>query len=140
MGKGSHPNSLKALEPGMFKPGHKPKCGRPKGSVSITDSLRRSLCRIAEGKDPIDKRATSMPMRDWVGVALIAKAASGDVAAIKELLNRVEGAVTEKMELTGSDGKPIEIEHSRRLQEAWGDITNAFVGVAAITDEGPSKK
>ena len=113
---------------GRFKKGNK-LGGRKPGSVSITDSLRRNLERIAKGLDPIDKKPAAMPMRDWVGVALITKAASGDVSAIKELLNRIEGTVAEKVELTGRDGKSLEIEHSERLREAWSDLTDAFTAI-----------
>lgn len=137
--KGKHPNSLKQLEIGKFKPNNG-KGGRPKGSVNITDSLRRNLQRIAEGKDPIDKRAKAMPMRDWVGVALIAKAASGDVNAIKELLNRVEGSVVNKTEVTGKNGSAVEIEYDQRLSLVLERATEAFAIGSNIPLPPPTKE
>ena len=41
--------------------------------------------------------------------ALIRAAQNGDVSAAKELLNRTEGAVTQKQELTGAGGGPMQI-------------------------------
>lgn len=140
MEKGKHPNSLAALEPTKWKKGKTPTGGRPKGSVSITDSLRRSLDRIAQGMDPIDKRATSMPMRDWVGVALITKAASGDVSAIKELLNRIEGTVADKIEVTGKDGQSLQVGYDKRLSEVYERAAKAFDSRPALPDETSTKE
>jgi hypothetical protein len=139
MEKGKHPNSLAALEPTKWKKGEKPKgAGRPKGAVSITESLRRSLDRIAQGMDPIDKKAVSMPMRDWVGVALITKAASGDVAAIRELLNRIDGTIVGKIEVTGKDGQPLQTGYDQRLSEIYERASKAFGSRPALSDETPA--
>ena len=41
--------------------------------------------------------------------ALVSKAKSGDVPALKEVLDRTEGKVADKQEVSGADGGPIEI-------------------------------
>ncbi len=140
-GKGTHPNSLKALEPGIFKPGHAPLpgAGRPKGAISLKERMDRYINLPTKVVMP-DGTITEKSVMDSIVLAMMAKARKGDVPAVKEVLDRYYGKQSDKLELTGSDGKPIEIEHSRRLQEAWGDITNAFVELPAIVNKGPSEE
>src|ERR1017187_8896493 len=42
--------------------------------------------------------------------ALVIKAKTGDVPALKEVLDRAEGKVADKQEHTGADGGPIQAE------------------------------
>lgn len=117
MAKGVHPNSLAALEPGKFKPGHKMAKGRPKGALSLKERLDKYVDLPTKVVMP-DGTITEKSVMDSIVLALLGKARKGDLGAAKEILDRYYGKQTEKMELTGKDGQPLAIEHSIGLSEA----------------------
>lgn len=81
-----------------FKPG---KSGNPKGRQSskpFADALRMEIAQL-EG----DRRGLRKVARK-----LITKAEEGDMQAIKELADRLDGKAVQQTELTGKDGGPIE--------------------------------
>lgn len=95
-----HPNSLanlcKPWEKGVSaNPG-----GRPKGA-SIMARIE-ALLLADDGK-----------LADILAKSIVHGAMKGDVNFCKELLNRLEGRVPIKAELTGKDGDPIEIRSAR---------------------------
>lgn len=49
---------------------------------------------------------------------LVEKAEAGDIQAIKEIFDRVEGKPTAAVELTGADGEPLEPTTPRDLARA----------------------
>lgn len=57
--------------------------GRPVGSISINSSIRRRLAEL----DPVHK----IPTVELVAQALIDQAISGNVQALKVILDRVDG-------------------------------------------------
>lgn len=63
--------------------------GRPKGSVSITELIKKALAK-ENGKQA-----------KQLAQALIIQAAKGNGTAIREILNRVDGIVSESLEHTG---------------------------------------
>src|SRR3712207_6345762 len=69
--------------------------GRPKNGHTLADALRSELTP--------DRRAQ-------VVQAIIERAVSGDVAAIKLLFERVDGRVPRPLELTGEGGGPVIVE------------------------------
>lgn len=81
---------LKNLTP--FKKGHKSTGGRPKGSVSLVALIKRAL------EQKLEKGRT---VADAVVAQLLAKALEGDISAIKELLERIDGKVKQEIENTG---------------------------------------
>jgi len=80
------------------KGGYRPGAGRPKAAHTVqAEALKAYLIKkVIEQREPLIS-------------ALIAKALTGDVPALKEILERTLGKVTEKHELTGKDGQPIPI-------------------------------
>jgi hypothetical protein len=94
----------------QFKKGHPalPGAGRPPGSISITDALRRLMECTSPKLHPIT--GEKIKMRDEIGMAAMKKALTGDTAAINLILDRLEGKVPQKNEQTGKDGEPIKIE------------------------------
>lgn len=90
-----------AKEDTQFKPGQSGNPGgRPKDRP-LTDALRRALAlEIA------DKRK-GKTKADQIAVALVNKAAEGDVPAYREIADRVEGKVPQAQEISGADGGPI---------------------------------
>lgn len=75
--------------------------GRPK-SKPFKDALRKALEEAGD-----NERALSL-----VAMALVAKAQMGDVRAIKELADRLDGKVTQP--IGGDDDDPLNIIHTIR--------------------------
>lgn len=106
------------LVPYQFKPGASGNpTGRPKKSP-VTDHLRDQL----EGPIPqamLDAMKEGMravffevygpnpTFGQMIAFKLVAMSAKGDIFAIKELLDRVEGKVSQKVALSGEDGGPM---------------------------------
>lgn len=59
--------------------------------------------------------------RELVGLRLWAEAANGNVMAIKEIMNRMDGMPKQGLELGGVDGDPIKVEQaaSKEMVEAF---------------------
>lgn len=72
--------------------------GRPKGSLNRSTLFRQWMDMEVEGESN-EKRI----MR-----ALMLKAQEGDVSAIKEALDSTFGKLTDKQELTGANGEPLQ--------------------------------
>lgn len=66
--------------------------GRPKGSVSLVTLIKKALDK------KIDKCST---VADIVVAKLLARAMEGDIPAIKELLERIDGKVKQEVESSG---------------------------------------
>ncbi len=94
IGKGNNPNSIAALT--HFKPGQSGNpSGRPKKVANALDKAlnRKKLKAMANG--------------------IIDQAIKGDVAAFKEVADRVDGPVARP--ITGENGGPMQIEIVTRL-------------------------
>lgn len=98
--------------PHQFKPGE---TGNPRGRPKGSKSLKTMLTELLSSQDPDGEWAKS------VGGQLIRKAfRDGDIRALQEIIDRVEGKVAQKTELEHSgsvsvmgriliDGKPLEV-------------------------------
>ena len=73
--------------------------GRPKKGTALADLLRKQLA---------DTDENGLTNREVIIAMLITMARFGDLDAIKVVLDRVDGKVVEKKEVTGKDGGPIE--------------------------------
>jgi hypothetical protein len=80
-------------------------------AVAMTKSFRDVLVMI--GGEPLVSELSGKPISkkkiEWLGYKLWAMALAGDMAAIKELLDRTEGKVSQPLEHTGADGKPLDV-------------------------------
>lgn len=119
----------------QFKPGN-PGGGRPKGALSYKDRFEKYLQLEHQVKMP-DGTVTDKAILDGIILSALAKARQGDVRAMEFVFNRSFGKEPDKMELTGKDGQPLEIEHSQRLQTAWAEITDAFDSKPNRIDKRP---
>ena len=94
---------------GTFGPGNNanPK-GRPKGSVSIADAIRRELENY-----PIDKDGNTSKQNyaELIAKRLLVKALTDkDISAIREIIDRVDGKPRQSVDLGGSM-RPDVIHH-----------------------------
>ena len=99
-----------------WKPGESgnPK-GRPKGSKNVSTLVKELLEKVApedvsNAKFVKEFVKTKKPtVKDALAARMIYNAIIvGDGRAIRELLDRTEGKVLQKSEITGADGQPIE--------------------------------
>lgn len=75
--------------------------GRPKGD-GLTSMLRKYMAE----KDPSGKSTWG----ERICMALVRKAAKGNVQAFEKLADRVEGKVRDRVEITGAEGGSIVFE------------------------------
>lgn len=86
----------------MFSSKNQPKKkGRPKGSLSLTNELKKVL----EGVDEASKKQ----IIELVAIAAAKQAIKGNSAYFKEIIERIDGKVIDKTDLTLKNGGPIEI-------------------------------
>lgn len=80
-----------------WKPGE---CGNPKGRPKKGYSITEMMKQMME-EAPEKKRA--------LGEAILAKALTGDIAAIKAIWNYMDGMPKQGVEVTGEDGGDIPV-------------------------------
>lgn len=76
--------------------------GRPKGSVSVVEALKRKLEEYPEGNT---KTYLELLVNRYMKNAI----QDGDTQLIRDLINRVDGMPTQRNEVTGKDGEPLVI-------------------------------
>lgn len=81
--------------------------GRPKGSLSLTAYIKKALAKDDDAKAKI------------LADAWIMQAAKGNGVIAKQLWDRVDGPVTDKIELSGPGGGPIQFQHE--LDRFYGE-------------------
>lgn len=94
----------KALEDNIWKKGQSgnPK-GRPVGSVSIVEGIKKKLLEI----EPENKKTyLELFLTRYFRKAI----KDGDVGLIRDMINRIDGMPTQRNELTGKDGDTLKIE------------------------------
>lgn len=138
-GKGNHPNSLKNLK--SFEPGNVPlpNAHRPKGSLSFKERAAKFLDLTQQVKMP-NGGFQDQSLLDGAILSLIAQAHKGNVPALKELFERVFGKEAEKLEVTGKDGQPLEVQHTERLRDAWDGLVDAFIAAREGDVPPPGKE
>ncbi len=92
--RGTNPNSLKNLRPGY------PPIDIGKNGYSITSTLKDLLHKESEFIAP-HARPKDKLWREQIAREMLVKAAQGDVPMVKELLDRVEGKVPDKLAMLG---------------------------------------
>ena len=113
--RGLHPNSLNNLEKGRKNGFKKGKSGNSNGQ-SITAIIKEMLNEPADERwlDVADK-GKGKTWRQMVAQALLIGAVRGNPGLIKELLDRLEGKVTQPVQ---NDGKvELEIIYHDKLEE-----------------------
>ena len=87
----------------MFSTKNQPKKkGRPKGSLSLTSEIKKVL----EGFDETSKKK----IIELLAIAAAKQAMKGNAAYFKEIIERIDGKVMDKTELTVKNDGPIELK------------------------------
>jgi Family of unknown function (DUF5681) len=136
----SNENSSKPFHQGTanLKPFPKGVSGNPKGrghAPSIVTAMKRLLKEVAT-KDgvPIKEGYT------WAEVcakALLGHVVKGNGAAIKAVLDRTEGLIVSKSEVSGPDGGPIRIDNSGLTEEEQRRLDELIIKRGTRTPEAP---
>ncbi len=118
---GDNSEGAKNLVPHRFQPGQSGNPGgRPK-KQPVTDHLRSQLeQRIPESMEAklppffVEMYGAEATFGQLLAFKMVTKAANGDMRAIREVLDRVEGKVANK--IAGGDGDgPVEFQVIRRV-------------------------
>lgn len=89
------PNNQDALKANQFTPGKSGNPnGRPKGS-GVADRLRRLL------EEEVTLKGKKLTMADALAQVVLNKAMKGDHKFVKEILDRLDGKVTDRLEVDG---------------------------------------
>jgi hypothetical protein len=81
--------------------------GRPEGVKNRSTILKKWIEIAAKVKHPENNEDIEGTMEDKINLALLTKALSGDVQAIKEINDTLYGKIPLLNELTGKDGKDL---------------------------------
>lgn len=73
-------------------------------------TFKRTMRKVLSQEEVTVGVNDRVPLHERIVRAHIGKALDGDVPAIKEFYERVDGKVTDRHELSGPDGKPIQTE------------------------------
>jgi hypothetical protein len=71
-------------------------------------TFRQTMERILSQDEPKLGVNDRVPLHERIVRAHVAKALEGDMPAVKELYDRVDGKTAQNFELTGKEGGPIE--------------------------------
>jgi hypothetical protein len=91
--------------------------GRGKGTLNFKTVLERYLDLVTKSADPITGEVAERSMREQIVLQLIAKAQAGDLAAIKDLLDREMGKPSESVKLSGDTQQPVAITAVKLLRD-----------------------
>lgn len=86
-------------ENGKFKKGNPGGPGRPQGSLSIVQRLRKKLDEFPKGEE---KKYADLVVERWLNEALV----TGDFKALREIVRYIDGMPKQKTDIT-SDGEKI---------------------------------
>lgn len=75
--------------------------GRPKNLANLSTTLKRLIDNEIDLKNPLTYIKERRTVGEWINLALIAKAIKGNVPAIQQVYDRVEGRI---------NNNPVELE------------------------------
>jgi hypothetical protein len=100
--KGGRGGTITPCEKGERIPG----AGKPKGSLSFKTIAEKYLSALSEGRDPFKDEAVTVTGKTklffrLIHLAMNAENEGASIAAIREILDRLEGKVTQSVEHSG---------------------------------------
>lgn len=94
-----------------FKPGQSGNpAGRPKGSKNLSTNLREMLEVEIDTLDPVKKIQVKKKIGDVLNLKLIQSALQGNLSALKEIYDRIEGKAKEHVEIETPGDQKITVE------------------------------
>lgn len=100
---------LERDEKGRLLPGQKSlnPNGRPEGTFSLVELLKKELQELLPQIKDKDERTTVA--KAFVQIALEKAMVRGDVTMIRDIFNRIDGMPKHRVEHTGADEGPIQV-------------------------------
>lgn len=123
-----NPNIAEYGKATRFQPGNNAgPNGRPVGTgpAALQKKLEKYLNLNTDVKLP-DGSIEKREVIDRIVLSMLNKAAGGDMQAIKEVFDRFYGKLSDKVELTGKDGEPLQVNHVAHLEQLYGGMKDAF--------------
>lgn len=119
MGKGNTKpvKQVKNRKPGTWKPGQS---GNPKGRPPKGWSWAELLEEVGEQVE----EKSGKKFKELVSKRLWVECVNGNISAIKELMNRMDGMPIQKNILGGDDDRPIPIDVKLIISQIYGNKTN----------------
>lgn len=110
--KGQFIDTPEKAIPHRFKPGESgnPK-GRPKGSKNISTQMKKILFQRIKYNDPLTGKRRMRSIADHIALALVGEALKGNVQAVRQIQERLEGKVEQPHKFNGA------MEHSHFIGE-----------------------
>jgi len=99
----ANPENLKP-----FTKGDPRRINKPKGAISMTTILKQLTRKRMIVKDFIEGKSRRMTVGEIVMLSLLSKAMKGDVGAIREINERMDGKVPQPVEMGNLDGSNFE--------------------------------
>lgn len=98
-----------------------PGAGRPKGSLNAKTILEKILASKSEGPDPFaadpeKAKKVKLSQKQLIMYQLVAKARQGDMAAIKEILDRTEGKALQAVQHEYPEGTEINVKVGKPIR------------------------
>ena len=89
--------------------------GRPPKAWTMSSLIEEALEEV--------EQQSGKSFKHLVAKRLAHMAVGGDIQAIKEINDRVDGKPKQNLQLSGVDGEPIEVKHSidKQLNKVYGD-------------------
>jgi len=95
----------------QFQPGRSPNPGGKPSTQPITELYRAQLEQLVD-KDPLKRTYGQMLAEGQVRAAI-----RGDTGAAREITDRVQGRSVQPVELTGSEGSPLNFKLNIRFRD-----------------------
>ena len=103
-----------------FKPGQSGNpAGRPKGIPNAATRYKRFLELTEKVKNPVTGIEEKMTVAEVMDLMVIAKARKGDLAAYKEILDRLEGKATETVKMNTQTNMQVIMHDQARDESAF---------------------
>lgn len=115
-----------------FQPGNKASTGRPKGSISIATKLREIMSTkvMLEEDLPGAKKGSRKEVREALALKLAAMALKGDIKAIKEISERIDGKTHIIIEVEQTEKEKM--QKAEILQKLTKIADNQGISVEAL--------
>jgi len=108
-----------------FSSTHQPKVYGKRGASPLT-AIKKYLTKMIDVPDPITKEQRKMAIGEVIGLQWLSKAFKGEGDAVKDILDRIDGRVAQKLIGEGfGNSKIIIVREVQKKDTSVGDKTQA---------------